>query len=650
MAPTEKFAEITTDGKRILAHIWPKYRPGSALARQVPGARAMWDKTVEPNVFLGWAYPLSMDTCRSFRKVFGESLRVLPPLVEWSREEVKRERKLEDFREGEMADVDLSRLEWEAPDLLAAMKARPYQLAGAGFILAGRTVILGDDPGLGKTLQALAAVVQSDSKVILVGCRRTATRTVWERETARWAPGIATFVAQGSPQQREDVFKAFDYYPVTEPGARKMLIINIEMVRAKREEYCPDAKGECYYPDGQSPADHPAHQYSAHPKWPFLFGIEWDAIIFDESHNLLASTKNIQSKNITQQRFGAMKLRLRDGGIRIALSGTPFRSKLEKGWGTLNWLQPKLFGSFWRWAETYFDVQSNGYRGAKTIGGMADEAGWDRMLRPWYLKRTKKEAAPDLPDIIFAGTPIRPEDPESPCYVVLDMVDNDGKPSKQAQAYRKMEAEAEANLEGGRITATGVLAEITRKRQFANAYAARGDGRSTVPADPSNKLDWILDFMSEREDTDGKVVIASSFTEMVEFTAAALRKAGWEVLTLTGATSDRDRSDLVARFQDPNDPLRVVVINREAGGESITLDRADEMIVIDQPWISDKDEQLTARIHRVSRVHQVTIYRLVSKDTIDEWMASLTDDQREVLSTASPRKLSEALREATGDE
>jgi SNF2 family DNA or RNA helicase len=118
-----------------------------------------------------------------------------------------------------------------------------------------------------------------------------------------------------------------------------------------------------------------------------------------------------------------------------------------------------------------------------------------------------------------------------------------------------------------------------------------------------------------------------------------------EVLTLTGATGDRDRSHLVARFQDPADNLQVVVLNRDAGGESITLDAADEMVVLDMPWVSDRDEQLNARIHRVSRIHQVEIYRLVSVGTIDMMLAGLNEEQRAVVAKASPRKLSEMLKE-----
>jgi SNF2 family DNA or RNA helicase len=640
-------ATITTDGKRVLAKVPYSNGSGPRLAKRVPGARADWDKTVEPNVFLGWSYPLSMDTCRAFRKVFGTDLEILPPLWAWAKEEGKRERKLEDLREEVIDSVTFDLLVDQAPDLLAAMKNRPYQLAGTAFMLAGRDVILGDDPGLGKTLQTLAAIIESDSREILVACRRTATRTVWERETMRWAPGIATFVAQGSPAEREQAMAEFADFPVTIPGVRKMLIINTEMIQAKRHEVCPATGGKCAYEGQRTPADHPRHKYNATYKWPFLFGRTWDAIILDESHNLLASTFNYQSKNITQGRFGAVKLRrcLREGGLAIGLSGTPFRSKLVKAWGTLNWVRPDLFGSYWRWATRHFGVEEGAY--GKIVGGGVkapeplDAADWDAMLRPHYLKRTKADAAPDLPAIQYAGTPIDPDVPGSPCYVQLEM------DPKQAKLYKQMTADAEVILDGRKVTATGVLAEITRQRQLANSAIKLGDGRTLLPELPSNKLEWLVEFIQEREGTGAKVVIASSFTEIVELAAAVLRKeCDIEVLTLTGATSDRKRSDLVARFQDPNDSLRVVVLNRDAGGESITLDAADEMVVLDQPWISDRDEQLEARIHRVSRVHQVIVYRLVSLRTIDVWMASLTEEQREVVANASPRRLSEMVAQA----
>lgn len=631
-------AQVTTNGKKIMARIDYASGQGPKAAKRVPGAKAEWDKTVTPNIFLGWSYPLSMDTCRALRKEFGDELEILPALADWARAEIARETSLEEFREEQLAKVDFPRVRAEAPQLLKAMMNRKYQLAGTAFMLAGKQVILGDDPGLGKTLQALAAMIENDAHDILVACRRTATRTVWERETLRWTD-IVPFVAQGTRAEREQVMKEYD----RNFSNRRMMIINIEMVRAKRTEVCPDAPdGVCAFGE-RPPYGHVKHEYHSEPDWPFLTEQGWDAIIFDESHNLLASTANVQSKRITQARFGAVQIRkkLRPGGLAIALSGTPFRSKLEKGWGTLNWLRPDVFSGYWKWAEQHFGVEQGRY--GKVVGNgdkvlePRDPQAWDRMLRPYYLKRTKAEAAPDLPPIIFAGTPIDPADENSPCYVHLEMS------PEQAKAYWQMESLAEATLDTGTITATGVLAEITRLRQFATANHIHGQGRQhLVPTLPSNKIEWLIDFMQEREGTGQKVVIASSFTSMVELAADTIRhQCNMEVLTLTGATSDRDRADLVARFQDPNDSLQVVCLNRDAGGESITLDAADEMVVLDMPWVSDRDEQLNARIHRVSRIHQVTIYRLISIDTIDQWLANLNDEQREVVKNASPKKLSE---------
>lgn len=644
-------ATITTDGKRIQARIEPKYKEGSRLAHLIPHCKAEWDKSGERDVFLGWTYPLSMETCYAFRRVFGRELDVSSALARWSREELARLSGLESLREEAIEAVDLSRVEREAPRLFAAMQDRKYQISGTGFLLAGKDVCLGDDPGLGKTLQALAACVQADAREIIVGCRRTATRTVWERETKRWAPGIAVFVAQGTPAQRQAAFNAYADHPTSIPGTRKMLVINIEMVRAKKAETCPLTKGECAVPEWQRDALHPKHYYEAEYKWPFLFSRQWDAIIFDESHNLLASTANVGSKRITQQRFGAIRLRrcLKAGGLAIAMSGTPFRSKLEKAWGTLNWLRPDVFGSFWGWAETYFGVDKSGQYwkigdGEKVLEPRDPQA-WDAMLRPYYLKRTKADAAPDLPPIAYAGTPIDPDDEDSPRYVQLEMTDADGKPSAQARLYAQMVKDSEATVDGTRFTATGVLAEITRRRQFANAAAKLGGGRTLLPCLPSNKIDWLTEFAQEREDTGIKFVVASSFTQMVELAAEALRAEGFEVATLTGKTSDADRQLIVERFQDPDGTLQVICLNRDAGGESITLDAADDMVVLDIPWISDRDEQLDARIHRVSRIHQVTIYRLVSVGTIDYWMASLTDAQRAAVAGASPRKLSDMLEQ-----
>ena len=642
---------IKIDGKRILADIpWDGGR-GPKQAKEVPGFRGEWDKTGPKDRFLGWTYPLTLDSCHALRRVFGSDLVVSNDLANWARNEIQKQQELEEFREDNVNEYTLARLPEEAPHLYLAMMSRSYQIAGVAFLATAKRAILGDEPGLGKTLQALGAIIENDAKRILVICPKSAMDSVWRRETDRWAPSISTFVAQGTRAERDEAMGCFSDHAVAQfEGARKMLIVNPEMIRSRREEVCPEGLDPdyCNSRPREARGDH-RHSYNSDPNWPFIHDVEWDAIIFDESHNVLASTANYQSKRISLWRFGAVQLRknITPNGLAIALSGTPFRSDLTKGWGTLNWLEPKIFTSYWNWAGIHFGVEED-YAGHKIVGDGSntpepiDPVVFDRMLRPYYLARKKAEVVPDLPPIIYAGTP--PSDnPDGPCYVRLDM------DPKQAKAYHQMADDAEADISGGRILATGILAETTRLRQFATSYGRivnTGTVKKVVPELPSNKIDWIVEFMLQRKGRDGKVVIASNFTEVVELTASVLRKEEWEVLTLTGATSSKNRAILQQRFQDEADPLRVVGLNTKAGGEAITLDRADEMIVIDDPWKSDTSKQLHDRIHRVSRMHQVTIYRLISNGTIEEWLADLTDEQRRVLENATPMKLSELMKEA----
>ncbi|HLY75949.1 MAG TPA: DEAD/DEAH box helicase, partial [Planctomycetota bacterium] len=563
-------ATITTDGKHILADIPYAGGAGRDKAHQIPGCQAVYKK----EKFAYWRYPLTMDTCRTFRRVFGDELRVTDLLSNWARSAIRLEQELDKVRSGDRS-ITFSIIPVEAPDLQAAISSRKYQQVGACWMVGAGQGILGDEPGLGKTLQTLAMLVESDAREILVTCPRTATRSVWARETNRWAPTIAPFVAQGSRAEREQVIQAYTDYP----GHRKMLIVNTEMVRAKRVEVCslPPGEDRKLCAEGLSEKKH-RHNFIPEPEWPSLHKLTWDAVIMDESHRLLASTANIQSKRITQGRFGAMHIRrrVRPGGIAFALSGTPFRSNLTKAWGTLNWCRPDVWTSYWNFAGTHFGVSEGRFghvvaEGAKVPKPLDDEQ-WARAIAPYLLQRSKAVAAPDLPPIDYVGTP-PPDNPDGLTGVWLDM---DG---QQLAAYRKMESLAQVRLKGGVLTAAGVLAEITRLRQFAistgrldrvQKYMLVGDKGHVYdelqfePTLPSNKLEWILQFLREREGYDSKVVIASNFTQVIELLGEAIYgELGRDQIPfqITGKTKDSERARIVELFNDPNDDRKVCLLN-----------------------------------------------------------------------------------------
>jgi SNF2 family DNA or RNA helicase len=646
-------AVITTDGKRILADIPYAAGAGRERARQIPGAKPVYG---DDDKFKYWSYPLTMDTCRTFRRVFGDELHVTQLLSDWARAAMAVDDELAKMKKPGELSVKFERLPRLAPDLYTAISTRNYQEVGTGWMTLAQTGILGDEPGLGKTLQTLAMLVESGAKEILVTCPRTATRNVWSRETNRWAPTIAPFVAQGSHAERMQVMEAYAGFP----GPYKMLIVNTEMVRAKRIEVCSLPPGEereaCS--EGLSTRKH-KHSYIPEPEWPFLHSLKWDAVIMDESHRALASTANIQSKRITQLRFGAMNIRrkIRTGGIAFALSGTPFRSNLTKAWGTLNWCRPDVWSSYWNFAGTHFGVTEGAYgrvvaEGAK-VPQPLDEEAWARAVGPYLLQRDKATAAPDLPPIDYTGAP--PEDnPDGLKGIWLEMEPG------QAKVYREMQRLAQVRLKGGTLTAAGVLAEITRLRQFAisNGRMEREEkyrllhGKGYVyntlnftPTMPSNKIDWIIQFLLEREGYAGKVVIASNFTQVLDLIQGEIEHSFKEqCYSITGRTTDKLRETIVQQFNDPDEEIRVCLIQTVAGGEAITLDACcDDLVLVDPCWTSDQEFQVVSRIHRVSRIHQVQVHRLFSVGSIDEWMASNTEEQRDALLSAQPDKILELI-------
>lgn len=645
-------ANITTDGKHILADIPFAGGSGPEMARRIPGAHAHY----VDEKFVCWRYPLTMDTCRTFRRVFGGELNVTTALSSWARMQIMAEEQRDSIKNG--ATVRWDRLPREAPLLHSAIMTRGYQSTGAGWMLLSGQGILGDEPGLGKTLQTLAALVESGCQTILVTCPRTATRNVWSRETNRWAPTIAPFVAQGSRAEREQVMQAF----VDFPGPHKMLIVNTEMVRAKRVEVCslkdPEQQDLCLA--GEVSFDKHHHNFIPDPEWPQLHKIQWDAVIMDESHRLLASTANTSSKRITQGRFGAMNIRknVKPHGLAFSLSGTPFRSNLTKAWGQLNWCRPDVWTSFWNFAGTHFGVTEGRYgrviaEGAK-VPQPLDEEQWARAVGPYMLQRDKTTAAPDLPPIHYVGAPPE-DDPLGLSGIWLDME------PKQAEAYHKMESLAQVNLKGGTLTAVGVLAEITRLRQFAistgelervekwriiDGQEYNYDENKFIPTFPSNKIDWLIQFLIEREGYAGKVVVASNFTQVLKLIQREIEHQLKErCYLIAGETTDRNRERIVQRFNDPNDEdrygrIRVCLLQTVAGGEAITLDTCcDDLVLIDPCWTESQEFQLVSRIHRVSRIHQVMVHRLFSRGTVDNWMASNTEEQRAALLSARPDEI-----------
>lgn len=590
-------------GKRI--HVQFPYDPSDVNAvKSVPGAS--WSKTGRV-----WTFPLEMSVCRGLREAFGSRIEIGTDLGTWAAGEVAREKQLAEYQQAN--DADLVQVPHVSPVLDKAMSARTYQRAGAAFIAHGRSVLIADQPGLGKTLETLAGIVEAQAEGhIMIVSLKTAMDVVWRREIQRWLPEdvYSVHVAHGTAPQREATIDAWK----GSNAPYNFLIVNPQMIRLKVNVEC--VEGKC---NGYGVGCKSKHLKWSEGKYPQLFDIELSGVVIDESahaqSSLVAESANM--KKWSQFRVGAATLNIKPDGVRIALSGTPMRGKPRNMWGTLNWLRPELYTAFWKWANRHFHVVETQF--GMEIGGLRDEEGFTRELSSVMLRRTKAEVLKDLPPKQYGGTPLDPQDPNSVVGVWVPME------GAQLRAYKAMQKNAKVALEGGTLSAVGALAELTRLKQFANSAGVM-DGTTFVPSLPSNKIDTVLDMLADRGiekdgEGDSKVVIFSQFTSMINLTAKVLRENGIKCHVLTGETkAGAERERLITEFQE-DDETRVFLVNTNAGGVALTLDRADDMFILDETWIPDDQEQAEDRLHRASRNHQVTIYYIRSLGSVEENIA-----------------------------
>lgn len=588
--------DISKNGKRIELRSTVKIK---GLQKKIPGAN--FARTGGAH----WTMPLNMETCKLLREKFGKRLEIGPDLRAWAVAKRDRARKMAELGKADSAELPGLWLSANPKLWKALVKGRKYQSAGARFIAEGRRVIVSDEVGLGKTAQTLGGILESQVKgPYLIVCPKSAVSMTWGPEIRTWLPDYNAIEVTGPGTKRHETLKQF----VDWPSERDFVIVNQEMLRTRAYWLCmnwiddPESKkgrkrcGEAtFVKTGKKELDckhDPTKtKLQVEHDYPELFDIKWGAIVADESHKCLLK----KSKRPTQTRLGMEKLSIVEDGLKIAQSATPWRSRPHLLWATLNWLYPEEYTAFWSWVEIMYEVEEAYADGPKVIGDL-DEDREDLLyesLNTIMIRRTRREVAKDLPQRLYIGTHHDPQDEGTPHGIWLPIR------GKQWKAYREMEESAEAMVEGGELTAIGSLAELTRLRQLATCYGKIAPDGSYHPALPSNKFDYLVDLLEELgfpDDPTTKVIVVSSFTEVLELFAKELRDThGIESLQLTGKTTDKERRRIKRIFNDADESPHLLFLNTIAGGTAITLDAADEMVFLDESPVADDQEQVEGR-------------------------------------------------------
>lgn len=610
--------------------------PLPGLRSAVPGAYESTNGT--------WTVPLSMESCKLLRQKYGRKLRVGTELQRWARG-------VRDNREymaklAAAGDAELEVLPKVAPKLAKAMEKRTYQRVAVRFIADNSATLEADDPGLGKTLIALGGILEAEVPgPYLVIAPKIASRTVWAREIQRRLPRQHRAITMPETRlARERKLRLTHFHETT------WLIVHPEMMLCQTWLVCQEinkagkvcGKRSKFKGRQQRVLDckHIRNRKTRkidEPAFKRLFDVAWGAVVIDESHESLVRRGGVP----TQRRNGMDKMNIRPDGLKIAMSGTPMKGKPHQLWGTLNWLDPKTYSAFYRWAELYW--QKGGKTGYE-IGEFRqdrEEMLWD-SLKSVAIRRTKAEVAQDLPPKTYVGTPLVLEDETSPVGIWLEME------GRQAKAYEQMLERSSADLQSGRLEAITALAELTRLKQLACSFgdieetsyiAADGEveyRHKFYPTLPSNKFEWCIEQLEEwgfPHNPITKVILASNYTSLLGMFAAGIEKhfrtkPGKQLTCMVTGRNARTREAVLDRFNE-DDNETIMLLNTRAGGTAITIDTADKMVFISQERDPDRQTQAEDRIHRISNPRQCMYYYLGSLGTVDMGTAIISQQRDE---------------------
>jgi len=311
----------------------------------------------------------------------------------------------------------------------------------------------------------------------------------------------------------------------------------------------------------------------------------WDVVVLDEAQAI----KNESS----QTARAAFTLR---GKFRVALSGTPVENRLEELWSVMHFTNPGLLGGRSSFQERYVGPVANG--DAEAAARLRSK------IRPFVLRRLKREVLPELPPRT-----------EAVLHVELDEAERSVYDAVRVAAQKDVAAQF---AQGGMLAA---LEALLRLRQAAS-HSALVPGQT---AESSSKIERLLEALAEAAADGHKALVFSQWTKLLDLVEPHLRNADIAFTRLDGST--RDRAAIVSLFQGEGGPP-VMLVSLKAGGTGLNLTAADHVFLLDPWWNPAVEDQAADRAHRIGQERPVMVYRMVAKDTVEERILALKERKR----------------------
>ena len=317
-------------------------------------------------------------------------------------------------------------------------------------------------------------------------------------------------------------------------------------------------------------------------------------IIADEAQYL----KNNNTKN-------AKAIKQIKANTRFALTGTPIENSLAELWSIFDFIMPGYLFSYRQFKTTYeMPIVRDEDRDAMNKLKM--------LIEPFVLRRTKKEVLTELPEKTITVLKNKMGEEQRKIYLSYLL-------------KAKQEIQEEINVNGYEKSQIKVLAALTRLRQICCHPALFIDNYQ----EPSSKLEQCLEIIEDGITAGHKILLFSSYTSMFEIIEKELKNRKIEYFKLTGATKVNERIELVDEFNQ-NPEIKVFLISLKAGGTGLNLTGADMVIHYDPWWNISAENQATDRAYRIGQKNNVQVYKLITKDSIEEKIYELQQKKAEL--------------------
>lgn len=443
--------------------------------------------------------------------------------------------------------------EVEVPEEVKSI-LRDYQKEGVYWLhflkKYGFNGILADEMGLGKTIEALTILAMNkDEGSHIVICPKSLIYN-WENEIKKYFPTMKILIVDGESEKRKKLIENSQGYNI--------IITSYSMLQKDYKIY---VENSCNF----------------------------NYMVLDEAHYV----KNMKT-------LSAKAVRVINSKRVLLLTGTPLENNLDELYGTFDLVMPQYLGNKLDFNRDYVSkIERNNMIALELL---------QAKIRPFILRRTKKEVLKELPDKVE--------------QIVYNEMTN-----KQTVIYRELLERVKADVneliknQGFDKSRIQVLSALLKLRQICN-HPGLLEERFKTEESISGKYDQFLELLEEVIDSGEKVLVFSQFTSMLDIFQKELSNKKINFLRLDGST--KNRQEVVDQFNNDKN-VKVFLISLKAGGVGLNLTSASAVFLYDPWWNPMVEKQAMDRAHRIGQTQTVNVYKFITKNSIEEKILKLQE-------------------------